>query len=94
MINTLLGIKKGMTSTYDSRGRRVGVTVVELGPNFVTQVKTADGKDGYGAVQLGFRSKKSTKKPQIGHAKKANLDQKIRWFRETRFKNQELRKKI
>ena len=84
MLNTLLGIKKQMTSTYDSRGRRVGATVVEVQPNLVTQVKTADGKDGYNGVQLGIGSKKSVRKPQLGHAKKAGLDTKIRWFREVR----------
>ena len=47
MINSLLGIKQNMTSTYDSRGRRVGATVVEIAPNLVTQIKTTDGKDGY-----------------------------------------------
>lgn len=81
MINTLLGIKKGMTATYDARGRRVGATVLFIGPNFVTQIKKAD-KDNYEAVQLGFGAKRSVKKPQIGHAKKAGLEQKIRWFRE------------
>lgn len=73
-----------MTSTYDARGRRVGATVIEIFPNTVTQVKTKDGKDGYDAVQLGFGTKKSVKKPQIGHAKKAGVDKKIRWFREIR----------
>ncbi len=72
-----------MTSTYDARGRRVGATVVEIGPNFVTQIKDKE-KDGYRAVQLGFGTKKSVKKPQIGHAKKAGLEQKIRWFREVK----------
>lgn len=70
-----------MTSTYDARGRRVGATVVGVDSNFVTQIKSKD-KDGYEAVQLGMGTKKSVKKPQIGHAKKAGLDQKIRWFRE------------
>ncbi len=73
-----------MTATYDSRGRRVGATVVEIAPNLITQLKTDNGKDGYGAIQLGYGSKKSVKKPQIGHAKAAGLDQKIRWFREVR----------
>ena len=71
-----------MTSTYDARGRRVGATVIEISPNSVTQVKTKDGKDGYNAIQLGFGTKKSTKKPQIGHAKAAGVEGKIRWFRE------------
>ncbi len=89
MINTLLGIKKNMTSTYDSRGRRVGATVVEISSNFVTQVKTADGKDGYNAVQLGFGTKKSVKKPQLGIGKKIGVEQPIRWFREVQEAAQE-----
>lgn len=84
MINALLGIKKNMTATYDSRGRRVGATVLEISPNLVTQVKSTEGKDGYNATQLGYGTKKSVKKPQIGHAKKAGFDKKLRWFREIR----------
>ncbi|MBI4038297.1 50S ribosomal protein L3 [Candidatus Daviesbacteria bacterium] len=87
MINTLLGVKKSMTSTYDARGRRVGATVIEVTPNFVTQIKSMEGKDGYNAIQLGFGSKKSVRKPQIGHAKKVGVDQPIRWFRELRIKD-------
>lgn len=77
MVNTLLGIKKTMTSTYDSRGRRVGATILEIGPNFITQINNL-------SVQIGYGTKKSVKKPQLGHAKKAGLDQKIRWFREVK----------
>ncbi|MBI2597330.1 50S ribosomal protein L3 [Candidatus Daviesbacteria bacterium] len=75
MFNTLFGIKKNMTSTYDSRGRRVGATALQIGPNFVTQVNS-------NSVQLGFGTKKSVKKPQIGHGKKAGIEQPLRWFRE------------
>ncbi len=95
MINTILGIKKNMTSTYDSRGRRVGATILEIAPNFVTQIKTSESSDGYNAVQIGVGTKKSVNKPQIGHAKKAGLvspdgqaGQKIRWFREVRLKGE------
>lgn len=84
MINTLLGMKKNMTSTYDSRGRRVGATIVEITPNYVTQLNPF-------SVQLGFGTKKSVKKPQIGHAKKAGLDVKIRWFREVRVDGQDIK---
>ncbi len=91
MLNTLLGVKKEMTSTYDSRGRRVGATVVEIVPNLVTQIKTVDGKDGYSGVQLGTGTKKSVRKPQIGHAKKAGLDIKIRWLREVKEEGQDLK---
>lgn len=84
MVNTLLGIKKQMTSTYDSRGRRVGATVVEIQPNLVTQVKSRDGKDGYNGVQLGYGTKKSVKKPQLGHGRKIGIERGIRWFREVK----------
>lgn len=84
MINTLLGTKKNMTSTYDARGRRVGATVIEINPNLVAQVKSADGKDQYAAIQLGYGTKKSVKKPQIGHLKKAGIEQKVRFLKEVR----------
>ena len=87
MINTLLGTKKGMTSTYDARGRRVGATVVEIAPNWITQVKTAESKDGYSAIQLGYGTKKSVNKPQLGHGKKAGIETPIRWFREIRLQS-------
>lgn len=84
MINTLLATKKGMTSGYDARGRRVGATILVVEPNFITQVKTAEGKDGYDAVQLGFGSKKGVKKPQLGHLKKAKIEQGLRFMKEIR----------
>jgi len=73
MINALLGIKRNMTSTYDSRGRRVGATLVEVTPNFVTQIKNTE-KDGYNGIQLGFGTKKSVKKnPKSDTARKPVL---------------------
>lgn len=77
-----------MTSTYDSRGRRVGATVVQVSPNPVTQVKTTEGKDGYDAVQLGYGTKKSVKKPQLGHSKAAGIETPIRWLREVKTKQE------
>ena len=85
-MNTLFGIKRNMTSTYDARGRRVAATIVEVTPNLVTQVKKADGSDGYNAIQLGLGSKKNVKKPQLGILKKAGTDKKLRFFREVRVK--------
>ncbi len=76
-----------MTSTYDSRGRRVGATVVEIAPNLVTQVKSKDGKDGYDGIQLGLGTKKSVRKPQLGHVKKTGVEKAIRWFREIRIED-------
>ena len=86
MINTLLGVKKNMTSTYDARGRRVGATILEVSPNFVTQVKGVQTKDGYDGVQLGYGTKKSVKKPQLGHTKKTGIEKPVRWLREIRIK--------
>lgn len=61
-----------MTSVYDSTGKNVACTVIEAGPNVVTQVKTTDS-DGYNAIQLAFGEKraKSTSKPLAGHFSKA-----------------------
>lgn len=53
----LLGKKIGMTSVFSADGKNVPCTVIEAGPCVVTQVKTVE-KDGYAAVQLGFRTKR------------------------------------
>ncbi len=70
----ILGKKIGMTKIFDGEGNSVTVTVIEAGPCYVTQVKTAE-KDGYNAVQLGFgvKKEKNTNKPILGHLKKNNL---------------------
>ncbi len=68
----LIGKKIGHTRVYNSLGEATPVTVVQVGPNYVLQVKTADGKDGYNAVQLGFDHQKEQRvtKPLLGHIKK------------------------
>jgi len=72
MVDALLGKKVGMTSVYNEAGDLVPVTVIELGPCVVVQVKTAE-KDGYAALQLGFdeRRPKNVSKPVQGHYGKA-----------------------
>ena len=67
----LLGRKIGMTTIYDERGRANGVTMVEVGPCVVTQVKTAQ-RDGYQAVQIGFMRAKKVNMPLRGHFERAN----------------------
>lgn len=57
-MNGLIGRKVGMTQVWDKDGVRVPVTVLEVGPCPVVQVKTKDGKDGYDAVQVGFGPQK------------------------------------
>lgn len=71
----LLGRKVGMTQVYTVTGQVVPVTVVELGPCNVLQVKTAN-KDGYEAVQLGFADKprRLASRSERGHV--ANIDSK------------------
>jgi large subunit ribosomal protein L3 len=71
----LLGKKIGMTSIYDDTGKNVACTVVEVGPCFVTQIKTEEN-DGYSAVQIGFgeAKEKRTSKPQKGHFSKAGVN--------------------
>jgi len=64
----------GMTQLYDGSNALVPVTVVEVGPCPVTQVKTVD-KDGYNAIQIAYQSKKErrTTQPMKGHYKKAGV---------------------
>lgn len=64
-----------MTQVFDESNRLVPVTVIEVGPCPVTQVKTEE-KDGYSAVQIGFGSKKESRlsQPELGHLKKAGVD--------------------
>lgn len=70
----ILGKKLGMTQIFTEEGIVVPVTVVESGPNVVTQVKTVE-KDGYNAIQVGFEDakEKSLNKPQKGHLAAANV---------------------
>ena len=74
MISSLLGKKIGMTQVYDAHNVLVPVSVVEVGPCSVVQVKTLE-TDGYYAVQLGFAAKKikNTAAGELGHAQKAGL---------------------
>ncbi|TDJ48029.1 MAG: 50S ribosomal protein L3 [Gemmatimonadetes bacterium] len=71
----LIGRKIGMTQIFTDDGKAVGVTVLEVGPCPVVQVKTIE-TDGYEAIQLGFgrRKEKRAKMPTAGHAARAGLD--------------------
>ena len=66
----ILGKKLGMTQVFEEDGKVVPVTVVEVEPNVVVQVRTKE-QDGYEAVQVGTgtRKAKNIKKPQKGHFK-------------------------
>ena len=64
----LLGLKVGMTQVFDDKGRMTPVTVLEMGPCPVLQVRTPE-RDGYHALQLGFKNKPRTKaiRAERGH---------------------------
>ena len=68
----IIGKKLGMTRIFNDQGRAVPVTVIEVGPCPVIQVKTKDS-DGYDAIQIGFgkRKEKRTNKPNAGHFAKS-----------------------
>ncbi len=69
-IEGLLGRKLGTTQVFDEKGRLRGVTAVEVGPCYVTDIRTPE-KHGYSAVQIGFQDDKRLNKPEIGHLKAA-----------------------
>lgn len=80
----ILGRKLGMTQVFEKNGKLVPVTVVEVEPNVVTQIKTTEN-DGYEAIQLGFdtKRKKLSNKAEKGHLAKANTAPK-RFLKEIR----------
>ncbi len=73
----ILGKKAGMTTIFAQDGRAIPVTVVEVKPNTVLQVKTAE-VDGYSAIKLGVEDKKDHRatRAELGEAKKANTSAK------------------
>lgn len=83
MAEGLLGRKVGMAQLYGAKGEVVPVSVLEVGPCFVTQVKTAD-KDGYAAVQMGFGETRRLNKPERGHLKNVPS---LKYLREVRTSN-------
>ena len=70
----IIGRKMGMTEVFAKDGTMYAVTVIEVLPNVVTQVKTLE-KDGYEALQVGFEEKKESKanKAEKGHFAKAGV---------------------
>ena len=85
----ILGKKVGMTQVFTKNGKLIPVTVIEVEPNVVTQIKTV-AKDGYDAIQIATETirEKISNKPAIGHTKKAGTEPK-RFLREIRGVNVE-----
>ena len=70
----LIAKKLGMSQIFDENGSVVPVTILQVGPCSITQIKTLDN-DGYDAVQIAYGDKKekNTNKPLEGHFKKAGV---------------------
>jgi len=68
MAEGLLGRKRGMTQVFTEKGQMVPVTVLEVGPCYVTQIRTNE-KEGYTSVQIGFEETRKLNKPARGHLK-------------------------
>lgn len=85
----ILGKKVGMTQVFTKNGKLIPVTVIEVEPNVVTQIKTV-ANDGYDAIQIATDTirEKLSNKPAIGHTKKAGTEPK-RFLREIRGVNVE-----
>ncbi len=85
MAHGLLGKKLGMSQVFDPAGNLVPVTVLELSPNQVIQVKRHDGKDGYSAIKVGCGARKISKisRPELGVFKHAGVEpsEAVREFR-------------
>jgi len=86
-MKTLIGKKVGMTQVYSETNELIPVTVLEVGPCQVLQVKTQE-TDGYNAIQIGYgsRKEKNTPKAQINHCAKAKQSPKA-IIREVRLKD-------
>ena len=78
----LLGRKVGMTQLFSKTGRAIPVTVLQLGPCMITQIKKISS-DGYTAIQIGYAeySKNYLTKAEIGHLNKINAPH-LRYLRE------------
>ena len=73
-VKGLLGTKLGMTQVWDDNNKLVPVTVIEIAPNVVTQVRTVE-KDGYQAIQIaaGAIDPRKVTKPEAGHFSAAGV---------------------
>lgn len=73
-MKAILGKKVGMTQIFTEAGEVVPVTVIEAGPEVVTQIKTVE-TDGYNAVQIGYEEQKPRRvnRPMTGHFEKSGV---------------------
>lgn len=82
-MKAILGKKVGMSQIFDKQGNQIPVTIIEAGPCMVIQVKNKE-KDGYNAIQIGYKKAKRLNKPQKGHLK--GLGEEFKYLKEIRLK--------
>jgi len=80
----LLGRKIGMTQVFNNIGNVIPITILQLGPCFITQIKTIENH-GYNAIQIGYEIVKNTKlnKSELGHLNKFQLPN-VKYLKEFR----------
>lgn len=85
----VIGRKAGMTRIFTEAGETIPVTVIEVPPNRVSQVKSVE-TDGYRAVQVAFGNRRPSRvtKPMAGHYAKAGIEA-AEWLREFRVEGDE-----
>lgn len=78
----ILGRKLGMTRVFNENSHTVGVSLIAVGPCYVTAVQTAPGNNRQ-IVQIGYQEARKLNKPQTGHQKKLNPKfKKLKYLRE------------
>ncbi|MDP2648161.1 MAG: 50S ribosomal protein L3 [Candidatus Yanofskybacteria bacterium] len=90
MAKFILGTKLGMSQMADEKGNVMPVTVVEVAPNVIVQLRTMD-KDGYEAVQIGTGNRKKLSKAMKGHLKNLGNFRYLREFKTTTLNDQALK---
>lgn len=93
MAEGLLGRKRGMTQVFTEKGQVVPVTVLEVGPCYVTQIRTPD-KEGYASIQIGFEETRKLNKPEHGHLKNLPSLKHLREVRTTQLDKYKLGQKL
>lgn len=94
-MRSVLGTKVGMTQIFNEDGIVIPVTVIEVKPNIVTQIKTVEN-DGYNAIQVGYGDVKEKKvnEPKKGHLKNSALRKHLREIRLDDVENYEVGQEI
>jgi large subunit ribosomal protein L3 len=93
MAEGLMGRKRGMTQVFTEKGQIVPVTVLEVGPCYVTQIHTNE-KDGYSSIQLGYGETRRLNKPERGHLKNIPSLKHLREVRTTQLDKYQVGQKL